>query len=339
MNSKSMHWFFWIVISIILTLQLLTVDDYTFPQGITYSTIITGTFNIYFILLSRYLIRKQIKTKRVVIFVVWVFLLSIATSSILTFEDYALERIFNKDWGSHLKTILPQFFGMWMATILISGVAYAFELNHHHIETLKSTQLLKDTLNELEIKSIRQQLSPHFTFNILNNLQFQIQKDKDKALNLLAQYSQILRYYVYESQNKEIFLDDEISFLKTYLELEKDRLKDEAILIIDLLVAPNALKIAPFILSTFVENAFKHLSLKNKWVSVKIFTVKHELSLEIQNTYDAGIDVDRHNAGVGLEMARKRLELMYPGKYKLNIQREKGIFSVGLNLNFAQDEN
>jgi two-component system LytT family sensor kinase len=333
MNRKVMVCFFWIFISIILTFQLL-VDDYTPWQAITYSAIITSTFAVYALLLSKHVVKKYIQTKKITFFIQWVLLLSIVASLILTLEDFAIDSFFDGDWNTHRETILAQFFGMWMATILISGIAYAFKLYHHHIETLKSTQKLKDNLNELELRSIRQQLSPHFTFNILNNLQFLIQKDKEEALNLLAQYSKILRYYVYESQNKAIFLNDDVSFLKTYLELEKDRLKGEATLEIDFSIEPNNLNIAPFILSTFVENAFKHLSIKNKWVSVKVSSKSNTLYMRVQNTYNIRKDITTQHTGIGLEQVKKRLQVIYPDKYNLKFHTENDIFSVELNINF-----
>lgn len=221
-----------------------------------------------------------------------------------------------------------------MATILISGIAYSFELSQHHIETLKATQVLKDSLNELEVKSIRQQLSPHFTFNILNNLQFLIQKDKEEALKLLSQYSKILRYYVYESQNKAILLCDEISFLKAYLELEKDRLKDEAKVDVNISIMPDNLKIAPFILSTFVENSFKHLAVDNKWISVLIHYEENQLYMNVQNTYERKVNNQKSQQGIGLEQVKKRLILIYPDQHTLELNVKEDVFSVILKIKF-----
>lgn len=333
-----MSWFFWIFLSMILIFQLSAVDDYTLPQALIYSLIITGTFCLYATLLIRYLIRKQIKSKKTTFFILWILLCSMLVSCLLTAEDYMLESLFAGSRALHLPVLLPRFFGMWMATILISGVAYAFELHHHHIETLKSAQQLKDSINEMEMISIRQQLSPHFTFNILNNLQFLIQKDRQEALDLLSQYSRILRYYVYESRHKAILLQDEISFLKTYLELEKDRLKEEAVFETSFSETPHDLKMAPFILTTFIENAFKHLSRENKWIAVELLTTSAHLRMHVQNTYDS------HNrspvpGGTGLAHVSKRLELIYPGKYTLDFQKQDNIFAVTLNLNFEPHEN
>ncbi len=325
---------FWVFIATLLLLQLLAVDEYDFRKAILYSAVITGTFAFYVHVVLRRIISRAIQNRRFSTWILRFLLIGIIASAVLTVEDYTMDSFFAQDWNRYKDAILPRFFGMLMATILISGIAYAFELYRHHIKTLKATQELKDRLNELELKSIRQQLSPHFTFNVLNNLQFLIQRDRDEALTLLAQYSKVLRYYVYESQHKAILLNDEISFLKTYLELEKDRLGHEVKIELDIAIAPNELKIAPFILSTFVENCFKHLSIKDKWISVLIHFKNNKLHLVVHNTYDLQKDSATSCQGIGLDQVKKRLELTYPGKYGLGVETNENVFKVDLEIKF-----
>lgn len=333
-NGKLIVALFWMLIATILVFQLLAVDEYDIQKALIYSSIITATFAIYVHFISRRIIARHIQNKRTASLIFWILIACILASIVLTMEDYVIDSFFVQDWEKHQVSMLPQFFGMLMATILISGIAYAFELYQHHIDVLKSTQTLKDSLNDLEVRSIRQQLSPHFTFNVLNNLQFLIQKDKNEALKLLAQYSKILRYYVYESQNKAILLNDEVAFLRTYLELEKDRLKDEAQVDFDISIEPNSLKIAPFILSTFVENAFKHISIENKWISVFIHYQENKLYMHVKNTYDDKISGEQQQQGIGLQQVQKRLQLIYAGKHVLQVDKTNNIFSVELNIKF-----
>lgn len=326
---------FWIFIAVLLLLQLLAADEYDFREAVLYSSAITGTFAIYVHVVLTRIIRRYMENKRFPVLVMQLLGIGIIASVILTAEDYAMDSFFDKDWNRYKDAIVPRFFGMLMATILISGLAYAFELYRHHIKTLKATQELKDRLNESELKSIRQQLSPHFTFNVLNNLQFLIQRNRDEALTLLAQYSKVLRYYVYESQHKTILLNDEVSFLKTYLELEKDRLCDEAKIEADIAIAPTDLRIAPFILSTFVENCFKHLATTDKWISVFLHFKDNLLCMTVQNTYDHKQDKLTDQQGTGLEQVKKRLELTYPGKYELLFETNEPIFKVDLKIKFG----
>lgn len=324
---------FWTIIAVIIAFQLLAVDEYDISQAAIYSITIAGSFAIYVHWIFRRIVKQHIENKGIAPLAFRILMVCVLASVVLSLEDYVIESLFDKDWEGHKETILPQFFGMLLATILISGIAYAFELYEHHIETLKATQILKDTLNDLEVKNIRQQLSPHFTFNILNNLQFLIQKDKEEALQLLSQYSKILRYYVYESQHKAILLNDEVAFLKTYLELEKDRLEDGTKMEVDIAIEPNDLKIAPFILSAFIENCFKHLSAEQKWIRIFIDLKEKHLSMRVENTFKP-VNTSNNKQGVGLEQARKRLELIYPHKHTLKITTIENVFSVRLDIKF-----
>jgi len=334
MNKGMLVAIFWAFITTILLLQLLAVDEYNLQKAFIYSSVITGTFAIYVHLVLRPIVRKYIESKSLSTLIFWLLLMGILASAVLTLEDYAMDSFFDADWDKYKKAMLPRFFGMLLATILISGIAYAFELYKYHIKMLKATQELKDRLNDLELKSIRQQLSPHFTFNVLNNLQFLIQRDGDEALKLLAQYSKVLRYYVYESQHKTILLNDEILFLKTYLELEKDRLKEEAKMEIALSIAPNEVKIAPFVLATFVENCFKHLSVRDKWIAVLIHFENNNLYMNVKNTYDPKTNETVNHQGIGLEQVKKRLELTYPGKHTLAFEIIDNVFSIELGIQF-----
>src|SRR5690606_30890802 len=119
--------------------------------------------------------------------------------------------------------------------------------------------------------------------------------------------------------SKASLLKDVIAIIKTYLELEKDRLKDEAQVDVDISIEPNDLKIAPFILSTFVENAFKHISTKHKWVSVSIQYKGNKLYMNVKNNYDDKINEEPK--GIGLEQVKKRLQLIYPNKYVLEFDK------------------
>lgn len=156
---------------------------------------------------------------------------------------------------------------------------------------------------EMGMDNLRTQLSPHFTFNIFNNLQFLIRKDKDEALELLARYSKILRYYVYEAQNKWIKLDDEVDFLKHYVQLEKDRSGEYLQIDCHWNVTRSQLMIPPFLLSTFVENAFKHVSVladQHNYSNIDIsLQNENELILTMENSTDPSANKSKGD-GFGL---------------------------------------
>lgn len=111
-------------------------------------------------------------------------------------------------------------------------------------------------------------------------------------------------------------------------------MKDEAEVDVNISIAPNSLKIAPFILSTFVENSFKHLSVDNKWISVIIHFKENQLYMNVQNSYESKVDNQKSQQGIGLAQVKKRLLLIYPDQHTLELAVKDDVFSVILKIKF-----
>jgi LytS/YehU family sensor histidine kinase len=271
---------------------------------------------------------------------IYTILISIPIAGVLTSFGFLVFHLF---LPANTVSVLAEdplnlFFGMLSFIVLFSGANFGLELLKHKTETERQKQELKNEILEMEIDHLRTQLSPHFTFNILNNLQFLIRKDKDEALELLSRYSSILRYYVYESKNKRIQLNSEISFLKHYFQLEKGRSGEDLQLDFNCNIPQNELMIIPFVLSTFVENAFKHVAVSPQgkyFIAINIYLDNNLLVINIRNSFNAGVSNSK-KGGVGLENAKKRLGLSYPDNYCLNITQEDEWFGVELRLNLEK---
>tara|TARA_R110002020_G_scaffold314192_3_gene529448 strand:+ start:1128 stop:2054 length:927 start_codon:yes stop_codon:yes gene_type:complete len=268
-------------------------------------------------------------------------LLALVSSSVLTLYGYEMLFQFLKpEYQVDVNDLLASmFFGLFLLTIFISVMSYAVETFQRNSAYEKKQQELEKSVLKIEIEHLRNQLTPHFTFNILNNLQFLIIKDKNEALELLSRYSKILKYYIYESENKFIKLEDEITFLKYYFQLEKE--KSDETMKVDFTIhaiPENQLVIIPFLLSTFFENAFKHVAPNEdeNYIQLQI-SVDNEaqLKFEIENTF-AEISDEVKKTGIGLEQAIKRLELSYPKNYELHQEAENGIYKVKLQLNLSK---
>lgn len=340
-SLKNVAYLFWTFIFLIALLQLSASDDLKFTGAFIYAVIIVLTMVVHESFVRKRLVKRFILDRKSTNFIVYNLALSGITSLFLTVVGYFVFKAFlvNMKNDELINQIKSLFFGVLLFTILIASVSYALELFKQKIASEKKHQELKNNVLELEIDQLRTQLSPHFTFNILNNLQFLIRKDKEEALELLSRYSKILRYYVYESQNKWIKLDDELTFLKYYFQLEKDRSGEDVRITFEIDSIPeNDLMIIPFLLSTFIENAFKHVSANKpiNYIHLNIFlTNNNQLNLFVSNSYDENI-VANKKPGVGLIQAKKRLELSYPNNYSLNIQEPKDEYIVALNLNLTK---
>ncbi len=263
---KDAQYVFWVFIFSISFLQMAASKDLTLSVSFVYSILIVCTLKMYLDYILKRLIVAYLKNNNARRFMIYTILISIPIAGVLTAFGFLVFHLFlpANIVSSYAEDSFSEFFGMLALTILFSGATFGLELLQHKTETERQKQELKNEILEMEIDHLRTQLSPHFTFNILNNLQFLIRKDKDEALELLSRYSSILRYYVYESKNKRIQLNSEISFLKHYFQLEKGRSGEDLQLDFNWNIPENELMIIPFVLSTFVENAFKHVAVSPK---------------------------------------------------------------------------
>lgn len=331
---KKADYVFWTFMFLMTLLQLS--DDLSFWGSILFSIAITLTLRIHVLYVINKLAKKYLNKESSIKFILYALFASVIIAVVLTFEGCLIVGAIPSERLVMPNDMFSLFFGMLMVSILISGGSYSIELFKQNVESEKRHQELKNSVLENEIDNLRTQLSPHFTFNILNNLQFLIRKDKDEALELLSRYSKILQYYVYESQNKWIKLDDEISFLNHYFQLEKDRSGEDLEISFECTIPENRLMIIPFLLSTFIENAFKHVSAftdTTNYIHLQLYLEnENNLFLKIKNTADL-ISGSNKAKGVGLKYVKKRLDLSYPDKYKLEIKREENKYSVELQIN------
>lgn len=184
-------------------------------------------------------------------------------------------------------------------------------------EKIKEAEKAK---TEAELQNIRNQLNPHFLLNTLNNIYALIQFDSDKAQSAIVDLGKMLRYNLYESKNTLISLQKEINFIKNYVDLMKIRLNENTTITEDFHIETDNAKIAPQILISLVENAFKHgiLADNKSFINVKIHesAETETITCTIENSnYPKGRN-DVSGSGIGLELVSKRLDLIYKDKYE-----------------------
>ena len=160
------------------------------------------------------------------------------------------------------------------------------------------------------------------------------------ASDSLAKFSELLRYQLYECNDQQIALNKEIAYLENFIELEKLRQNKVEVDIQMDRQHTKHLDISPFILMTFVENAFKHVSKHTgqpNWISIKLNVDQQQLDFVISNSTssDKSHDVVKYS-GIGLKNVQRRLDLVYPGQYELKILNDPECFEVRLRLKLAE---
>ncbi len=184
-----------------------------------------------------------------------------------------------------------------------------------------------------ELSLLKNQLNPHFLFNTLNNIDSLINENSPNASKALNKLSEIMRYMVYDSQKDLVQLQDEIIYIQNYISLQKLRIPNEDIIRLSITGDISNKLIPPILFIPFVENAFKHSSLKDKpenRIEIRIDVMGNELTFYCFNSV-ASIKKDK-SSGVGLEIVKKRLKMIYKNKYSLSIHNNPKEFIVNLNI-------
>lgn len=198
---------------------------------------------------------------------------------------------------------------------------------------LKNELETRNLKNELEL--LKSQINPHFLFNALNNIDALIMTKPEKASESLLSLSQMLRYMIYETGTDRVPLQKELVYLGNYINLQQLRFRETDYVKIDLPRECGNASIAPMILIAFVENAFKHAHQVGKFpvIDIKLQCTQVELFFVCRNHYRS--DHQHAPGGIGLENARRRLEILYPGKHELAIFDEESVFRVELKIQFT----
>jgi len=188
---------------------------------------------------------------------------------------------------------------------------------------------------QAELVMLKNQISPHFFFNTMNNIYSLIEIDTEAAKTAVHRLSGLMRYLLYESEKKGVTLKEEVRFMSNYIDLMKLRLSKKVQLEINLPEPPPDKPFPPLLFIPFIENAFKHgISYQeNSFIKIHLQIINNKVvflcenSIFGQQTYDSS-----ELNGIGLENVRKRLQILFPDKHNLLISIKPDIFSVHLEI-------
>jgi len=231
--------------------------------------------------------------------------------------------------------VIEMMFGELYVITFVTAIKITLDFlkEHQRVANLEKTQL------ETELLFLRTQISPHFFFNTLNNIYSLAVIQSKKTPKIILKLSELMRYMLYETKNKRQSLENEILCIQNYLDLERVRHNEKLDVNMSISGDIQDKEIAPILLLTFIENAFKHGAHKTIG-DIKIdldFTIKNNfLYFTISNPIPkSGEYTDPHNysSGIGLENVKKRLALGYKkSDYKLIIKNKKNMFVVKLKI-------
>lgn len=208
-----------------------------------------------------------------------------------------------------------------------------------YLDKVRREKLIKERENihlKTELDFLSSQISPHFMFNILNTMVAMARKKSEELESSLINLSQLMRYMLYDTNGKPINLVDELEYLKSYINLQLIRFRDDVNVNIKINGNFENLLIEPMLLIPFIENAFKHGigNIENPKIDISIQVDDKESSLKmivINNIAALPIKTEK-KSGIGLNNVKRRLELLYEGKYLFDTQQKDNTFIAILQI-------
>ncbi len=222
-----------------------------------------------------------------------------------------------------------------MASLLISGFAMGLGLMEKLKQNEKKQKEMEKEKLHSELAFLKNQVSPHFFFNTLNNIYSLIGIDGPTAQESVLKLSKMMRYLLYESENGATLMSHEIDFMNNYIDLMKLRLSSKVDLQIDFPGDFADFEIPPLLFIPFIENSFKHgISHRDpSFIKITMKIDKEEIRFISENSLGKSSHTsDMQHSGIGLDNVKKRLALLFPDKYELNIAQGETTFRIELSI-------
>jgi LytS/YehU family sensor histidine kinase len=201
---------------------------------------------------------------------------------------------------------------------------------------IKLKDRLKERNHQMELALIKSQLDPHLLFNSINNIDALILKDPAKASNYLNKLSDIMRFMLFETKFEKILLSKEIEYIEKYIALQKIRTSNTSYVNFSVTGIIGNKYVAPMIFIPFIENAFKHSSNKKLQNAILINILIEDESIQMicENKCDPFKKVDGIIGGLGNELIKSRLGLIYPENHTLEVEKNIDCYCVKLIITF-----
>jgi two-component system, LytTR family, sensor kinase len=227
------------------------------------------------------------------------------------------------------------FYNYTFTAMVVTIFALGLRVLERHAQVEKrQKELEKEKLNS-ELAFLKNQISPHFFFNTLNNIYSLISINTEDSQNAVLKLSRMMRYLLYESEHGETELSSEIDFMNNYIDLMRLRMSDKVKLSVTFPEKYENISIPPLLFISVIENAFKHgISYREK----SFIDISMEVSGEmiifrcINSIVKTGDESSSQHSGIGLENVSKRLNLLFPGRHEYKIIRTDGVFNVFISV-------
>lgn len=320
LSVRQLQWLIWFGVALVVFFS--TVAEDPLPQAVTFMLINVSFYAVIIYGNISFLYPRFYETGRKVEYVIY---------SIIYVVGFAIGRgYFAVSLYNHYFAKTPENITPALIFAFIAGGFLDFMMSLIFRIALAYFKL-KQQSDRAELNLLKAQLQPHFLFNTLNNIYYEIYTEAPRSAKLIEQLSEIMRYFTDESPKDQVQLSAEVTFIENYIALETIRLRYGADIRIDKTLTKD-LMVPPMLLMTLVENVFKHgidPQKNSNVVSIKLFDQNGFLYFETVNTI---IEKEQVPHGLGLKNLKERLTILYKNLFELNCKEENGLYYASLKI-------
>ena len=312
-----------------LVIMLLPVDRWIVNNMAFLVTLVAYVYVLYFVYRRACLPKLFMQKKYLRILLLLAVL--IVVTELLTHFPLPAERITDDarqmEARIHIRTQT-----IWFFFLMVTGFSLAIELTFELFRQILSRQEVEAEKDKAELALYKAQINPHFLFNTLNTLYALVLSRSDKTESAFVKFSGILRYMYSQSGSELIPAERELDYIHQYVDLQQLRLNRHTQVELVLDVTDRQVLIPPMILITFVENAFKYGTSSDTDCIIRIHIRVDENNLRLETENAVMRRREGESQGIGIANCRKRLELLYPGRYDLQTGEADGRYRTFLNI-------
>jgi two-component sensor histidine kinase len=228
---------------------------------------------------------------------------------------------------------IPPFANFLILSVLIVGFDTGLRSGLRWIITENDKVRLEKENVDTQLILLRNQISPHFFMNTLNNIHSLVDVNTDEAKEAIIKLSRMMRYLLYETETERTTIKKEVDFLESYINLMKLRFSEKVKIVLNLPTVIPEKTIPPFLFISLIENAFKHgISYREEsFINIDLVVGEERLLLIVKNSKTDNSQINEYS-GIGIENTRKRLALIYGSNYHLDIIDNENLFTVNLSI-------
>lgn len=339
------HILFWVIVYLYFVLSVYNVSTYASYRHLFeyYGLIVTvqmiAAYSCICFLMPKFLDRKKFGLFIFLMLVLLIFIFALYYGvrtfyfDVQYFDSYSesQQEFAQKSYLGHMNS-----FPIFLSKAILFLTPTALLLMSRFYGDQKKLLQINEQKKIAELNALKQQLNPHFLFNTLNNLYALALEKSDRTPEVIERLSDMLDYMLYRCNSKYVLLQKEIELIENYLALEKIRYGDRVIVTFDHQVK-GEVKIAPLLLLTFIENAFKHgvrQELKQASIDISLSLWGNKIIFNVENSKpNAGVEkILKKEAALGLNNVKRQLELVYLNAYDLQLKDEESKYSVQLKI-------